>query len=94
MTNSTPDDLTKDICPLCNRPLGQRRERHHVIPRSKGGTETVLLHPICHRKIHKVFTRNELARLASIEGLKPHPDIQAFLRWIGKKPADFYRRTR
>lgn len=83
-----------EICPLCDRPLGGKREKHHVIPKSKGGTETVLVHPICHRKIHKVFTRMELVRLGTIEALKTHPDIISFNKWIARKPPDFYRRTR
>jgi 5-methylcytosine-specific restriction endonuclease McrA len=83
-----------EICPLCDRPLGQKIEKHHVVPKSKGGRETVSIHPICHRKIHKVFTNTELANLGSIEALKKHPDIAAFTKWLKRKPPDFYRRTR
>lgn len=83
-----------ESCALCHRPLGEKSEKHHVIPKSKGGKETVLVHPICHRKIHKVFTRTELANLASIEALKSHEDIRKFIKWIAKKQPDFYRRTR
>ena len=82
------------ICKLCDRPLGQKREKHHIIPKSKGGTETALVHPICHRKIHKVFTRTELVKLGTIEALKDHPDMAAFIKWLARKPPDFYRRTR
>jgi 5-methylcytosine-specific restriction endonuclease McrA len=81
-------------CQLCNRPLGEKSEKHHVVPKSKGGKETVELHAICHRKIHKVFTRTELADFASIEPLKNHPDIEKFINWLRNKPPDFYRRTR
>lgn len=81
-------------CPLCQRPLGERREKHHIIPKSKGGTETVNVHPICHRKIHKVFSRAELASLGSIEALLAHPEIVNFISWIANKPPDFYRRTK
>ncbi|MEL7231679.1 MAG: HNH endonuclease, partial [Pseudomonadota bacterium] len=62
-----------ELCPLCGRPLGRRIERHHVIPKSKGGREVVDLHPICHRKIHSVFSNTELARLATIDALKSYP---------------------
>jgi 5-methylcytosine-specific restriction endonuclease McrA len=81
-------------CALCGRPLGKASEKHHIVPKSKGGRDTVTIHPICHRKIHKVFTRTELARLGTIEALKDHPDMQAFIKWIARKPPDFYRRTR
>ena len=56
---SEPKGIEVLICGLCDRPLGQRVERHHIIPKSKGGTETVPVHPICHRKIHKRFTNRE-----------------------------------
>jgi hypothetical protein len=84
-----------DICPLCDRPLGQRRERHHLVPRLKGGRETVLLHPICHRKIHSLFTESVLARsYASVDALRAHPEIGRFVAWLEGKPADFHASTR
>ena len=83
-----------DICPLCERPFGRLREKHHVIPKSKGGKETIALHPICHRKIHMVFTRTELANLGTIEALKTHSDMEKFIRWLSKKPPDFYAPTK
>jgi hypothetical protein len=83
------------ICPLCDRPLGQRRERHHLVPRLKGGRETVLLHPICHRKIHSLFREAQLARsYASIAALRADPEIGRFIAWLRGKPADFHASTR
>ena len=84
-----------DICPLCDRPLGQRRERHHLVPRLKGGRETVLLHPICHRKIHSLFREAQLARsYASIAALRADPEIDRFVGWLRGKPADFHVSTK
>ena len=83
-----------DICPICDRALGVRREKHHVIPKSKGGKETVLVHPICHRKIHKVFSRAELAKLKTIEATRSHPDMEKFVKWLSGKPPDFHAITR
>ena len=82
------------ICALCDRPLGAKTEKHHVIPKSKGGKETVEIHPICHRKIHRVFSRTDLAGLGTIEALKGHPDIETFVQWLQEKSPDFYRKTR
>jgi hypothetical protein len=28
-----------------------QRDAHHLVPKSRGGTETVWLHRICHRQI-------------------------------------------
>ncbi|RMB02645.1 HNH endonuclease signature motif containing protein [Eilatimonas milleporae] len=85
---------TADICPLCGRPFGGRVEQHHLIPRSKGGRETVPLHPICHRKIHSLFSETVLARqFNSIISLRAHPEIASFVKWLRGKPPDFHRRT-
>ncbi len=84
-------------CPLCGRPLGDpsRAERHHLVPRSRGGRETVLLHPVCHRKIHSLFTEAEIARhYPSIAALRRHPEVRKFVRWLADKPPDFRAPTR
>lgn len=82
------------ICALCGRPLGARVEAHHLIPKTFGGRETVALHPICHRKIHTTLSERELRdRYHTLEALRVQPDINLFLRWIAKKPSDFYTRT-
>ena len=81
-------------CWLCARPLGRRIEWHHPVPKSRGGRETVPLHPICHRTLHATFSNVELARICG-DGrvLRAHAAIVRFLRWIEDKPADFHART-
>lgn len=81
-------------CALCHRPLGARVEWHHVVPKSKGGTQTVPVHPICHRAIHAATDNTTLARLADMEAVRGLPTIARFLRWIASKPADFHAPTR
>jgi len=81
-------------CWLCTRALGLRVERHHPLPRSRGGRETVALHPICHRAIHATFRNVELQRLADQpEALRQHPAMARFLTWIAGKPPDFHAPT-
>lgn len=82
-------------CWLCGRSLGRRVERHHPVPKSRGGRATVAVHPICHRTLHARFTNAELARLgASAEPVREDEEIARFLRWIAKKPPDFHAPTR
>jgi hypothetical protein len=82
-------------CALCGRPLGQRTEWHHVLPRSEGGRETVPLHPICHRTIHASVANAELARrYPTLEALREREDIARFLAWIADKHPDFHAPTR
>jgi len=80
-------------CWLCLRPLGRRVEWHHPIPKSRGGRETVPLHPICHRAIHANFTNAELARAGEARLLRANPAVAKFLHWVADKPADFHART-
>lgn len=82
-------------CAICGRPLGRRREKHHLVPKSEGGRETVAVHPICHRKIHSLFSERELAVFFDTPGkLASHPEMARFIRWLAGKPPDFHKRTR
>lgn len=55
----------------------------------------MLVHPICHRKIHAVFTNAELARMAGdMEVVKAHPAMRTFIRWVSTKHPDFHAPTR
>lgn len=89
------EDFDND-CPLCGRQLAHPFNRHHLLPLSKGGrgTTTVLLHKICHDKIHSVLTEMELKRhYNTIERLQENEEIATFLRWVSKKEPQFYDRS-
>lgn len=82
------------VCWLCGRLLGHRIEWHHPVPKSRGGRDTVPLHPICHQAIHANLTNAELSREGgTVEALRRNPNIAKFLKWIAGKPADFHART-
>ena len=69
-------------------------DRHHLIPKSKDGVDQFLVHRMCHQKIHSLFTENELAaHYHTWERLREHSDMQTFIRWIQKKPIDYYDRN-
>lgn len=83
-------------CPLCGRPLldGPSINKHHVVPKTFGGRETHWVHVVCHTKIHSVFTERELLHtFNTFEALLEHPDIQAFVKWVQKKPPEFRDRN-
>lgn len=84
------------ICPLCDRIIPKsQRDEHHLIPKSHGGRQTVVLHRICHRQIHAIFTETELARhYNTIEQLKLQVDLVSFIEWVRLKPDDFFERAR
>lgn len=84
-----------NTCPICLRSMdnAKRVSKHHLIPKSKGGTHqgTVLLHNICHQKIHSVFTEKELkTEYHTVEKLREHPEMKKFIKWVAKKEVDFY----
>jgi hypothetical protein len=82
-------------CWLCERPLGRKTEWHHPVPKSRGGRDTVAVHPICHRTIHAALGNTELARQGATAGaLRKVPEIARFVAWISDKPPDFHAPTR
>lgn len=86
----------EQLCPLCNRLLAPPANRHHLIPLSRGGkgTTTVLMHKICHDKIHSVLTEAELKRsYHTLEALQQHEEIARFIRWVSSRPPEFYDRS-
>ncbi|MBC7415188.1 MAG: HNH endonuclease [Herminiimonas sp.] len=83
-------------CPLCERLIPPaQRDAHHLVPKMKGGRQTVAMHRICHRQVHALFSETELARqFSTAEALLCHPEIQKFVGWVRTKPDDFFERTR
>jgi hypothetical protein len=79
-------------CPICDRELGTVNvDKHHLVPKTRGGKEKFLIHRICHRKIHATFTEKELEKqYHTWEELRANPEIQAFVDWVKKKPIDYY----
>jgi 5-methylcytosine-specific restriction endonuclease McrA len=86
-------------CPICGREMieGPSVDDHHLIPKSKGGKymNVVRIHRICHNKIHSVWTESELAQeFHTVEKIVQNNEIKKFIKWLKKKPADFYTSTR
>jgi hypothetical protein len=64
------------------------------MPKSRGGRDTVPVHPICHRTLHATFANADLARRGRDPlVLRQEPAIATFVRWIADKPPDFHART-
>jgi hypothetical protein len=87
--------VTDQTCFLCDRPLGRRIEWHHPIPKSRGGRETVPVHPICHRAIHANIDNKQLERgYHNAAALRSHPELSRFVLWVSNKDPDFHAPTR
>ena len=84
-----------EVRALRARPLGVKREKHHLVPKSFGGRETVAVHPIRHRAIHACLDgKSPRDAHDSIPALRARPEISRFLRWFAGKPPDFHQPTR
>ena len=79
-------------CPICLRPLGTVNiDEHHLVPKTFKGKDTITLHRVCHRKIHATLSERELLHhYYTIERLLEHEEIQKFVKWVAKKPPEFY----
>jgi 5-methylcytosine-specific restriction enzyme A len=76
----------RDICIFCKMPSPIRG--HHIIPRSKGGTEIVLTCETCESYIHKTWTHNQLRdTYNSVEAILADGGFRKFLKWRRKQPA-------
>ena len=89
-----PDSPSNGLgpCPLCGREMieGPSVDRHHWVPKSKGGCETDFIHLVCHRMIHRVFSEKELATdYADPEVVRAHPEIERFVKWVRRQPPDY-----
>ena len=84
------------FCPLCERIIPpHQQDAHHLIPKSKGGVKTVLMHRICHRQIHSLLTETELANdYFTVERLKQQSELARFIAWVKRKPAFFFEKSR
>jgi hypothetical protein len=85
----------ESFCWLCGRPLGAGVEDHHPVPKSRGGRETVPIHPICHRTLHTVFSNAELKVFGgNVGAIRADPRAGRVLGWIATKDPDFHAPTR
>jgi hypothetical protein len=74
-----------DTCIFCRLPAPTRE--HHIIPRSKGGKETVPACETCENFIHKTWTHNELRDIYNtVEAILEDEKFQKFLKWRRKQP--------
>lgn len=84
-------------CPICDRDMikGPSIDKHHFVPKCRGGKETEYVHKTCHNKIHKTWpNEKELERdYNDPEKVRAHPEMQKFIKWVSKKDPEFYDKS-
>jgi hypothetical protein len=69
---------------------GPSVNRHHWVPKSKGGRLAASLHVVCHRMLHRVFSETDLAATYNTpEAVRTQPEMARFVAWVRRKPTDF-----
>ncbi len=72
-------------CALCEREVRQV-SKHHIVPKSEGGRDTIDLCAACHKTLHSFFTNETLANeLNTLEALRQDPDVARYLAWVRKQ---------
>lgn len=80
-------------CPLCNRENYYPSD-HHLIPRCRGGEDTVCICKDCHSAIHAIFSNKELeANYNSVDSLLSHEKFAKTAKFIEKQDPQTRIRT-
>lgn len=74
------------ICKLCG--LETYVNLHHLIPRSKGGTETIPCCPTCESYLHRTWNNGELRNIYNtVKSILQTEKFKSFLKWRLKQPS-------
>lgn len=78
------------ICPICKRKVpDEYQEKHHLVPKSKKGKETIIVCWACGDMIHQLFDNWQLTNVYnSLEMILMNEKIQDWIKWIHKKPIE------
>lgn len=81
-------------CPICSRDMisGSSVNEHHFKPKSRSGKaeDKIMLHRVCHDKLHRIFTEKELElHYNTPEKCIEHDEIKKIVKWLTKKHPEF-----
>jgi len=76
----------EEVCPICE--TDKVAVKHHVIPVSKGGNESVSVCMDCGNQIHMLYTNKELASFGSLAMLCEQSDMIKYIEWKKKHPGE------
>ncbi len=76
-----------DHCPICRHEYARAElTKHHLVPKSRRGKETVHICRNCHRQIHALYTEKELEReFGSLDTLLSAEKLQPWIEWVRKR---------
>jgi hypothetical protein len=73
---------------------GNSVNRHHFVPKSRGGKESEFCHRICHDMVHRLWTEKELdLDFSDPAAIRADRHMATFIRWVRGKSPTFYVRS-
>lgn len=84
------------ICPIClhDYPDGDL-QKHHLIPKSRGGTEKNRLCCHCHRQIHALYSEKELELyFNTLDLFLSSSRLRKWIKWIRKRRPESKLKTK
>jgi hypothetical protein len=74
-----------DLCPLCERPNLHPTD-HHLVPRCRGGKDTLTVCRDCHRAIHECFPNKLLEKeYSTVEALLGDSKLRQMVAFISRQ---------
>lgn len=77
------------LCEICN--TDEAVEKHHVIPKSKGGSETINCCSDCGGQVHMLFSNSDLEKLTLTDLLNTNK-MRKYVQWKQKHPGNHKHR--
>lgn len=84
-------------CAICGRETPPAfAEKHHLVPKSKGGKATIDVCCHCGDQVHKLFSMKELEKeYNTLPALLENPAVQRWVAWVkDKKSFTFSMKTK
>ena len=77
-------DLPCSICARLTPP--EHQEKHHLVPKSRKGKETILVCRNCGDQVHKLFSNKQLEEsYSTLQALLDNPDMQKWIGWVKRQ---------
>lgn len=77
------------LCEICS--TDEAVEKHHVVPKSKGGKETIDCCSDCGGQVHMLFTNEDLGKM-TLTDLMNTNKMRKYIKWKQKHPGNHRHR--
>ena len=81
------DKYIGKYCTICGRETPEEyQEKHHLVPKAKGGKETIIVCIDCGNQLHKLFTNKELKSIYNtVTKILANEKVKKWVEWLRTK---------